>query len=289
MLEGHDSRSITFAAGMGALADAGLGPRDIDGVVGQSGSDLIYQARNGPVWRSYSGMGIPAVLEVAERHRHRARVDRAHQRGIRGRVHRPVVDRAVDASVERVRGAVRHVHRGRVRAHRAPAHAPLRHAARGARDRRRHHPQQRAREPGGLLLRARAVHRAGHPRQPHGGRPVPPPRLLDDRRGRVRARARPRRHRPRPRPGPDLGARRQHRPLRPVVPAPTGVGPGRQRARRSRRRHRRAPRDRRPRGRCRGSGPTTSTCASCTTRSRSRSSASSRRSGSAPRARAATT
>ena len=65
VLDGHDSRSITFAAGMGALADAGLGPRDIDGVVGQTGSDLIYQTRNGPVWRSYSGMGIPAVLEVA--------------------------------------------------------------------------------------------------------------------------------------------------------------------------------------------------------------------------------
>jgi len=65
VLEGHDSRSITFAAGMGALADAGLRPRYIDGVVGQTGSDLLYQARSGPVWRSYSGMGIPAVLEVA--------------------------------------------------------------------------------------------------------------------------------------------------------------------------------------------------------------------------------
>ena len=65
VIEGHDSRSITFAAGMGALADAGLSPRDIDGVVGQTGSDLLYQARSGPVWRSYSGMGIPAVLEVA--------------------------------------------------------------------------------------------------------------------------------------------------------------------------------------------------------------------------------
>ena len=65
VLEGHDSRSITFAAAMGALADAGLGPRDVDGIVGQTGSDLLYQARSGPVWRSYSGMGIPAVLEVA--------------------------------------------------------------------------------------------------------------------------------------------------------------------------------------------------------------------------------
>ena len=65
VLEGHDSRSITFAAGMGALADAGIGPRAIDGVIGQTGSDLLYQARSGPVWRSYSGMGIPAVLEAA--------------------------------------------------------------------------------------------------------------------------------------------------------------------------------------------------------------------------------
>jgi acetyl-CoA acetyltransferase len=65
VLEGHDSRSITFEAGMGALADAGLGVRDVDGVVGQTGSDLLYQARSGPVWRSYSATGIPAVLEVA--------------------------------------------------------------------------------------------------------------------------------------------------------------------------------------------------------------------------------
>ena len=42
--------------------------------------------------------------------------------------------------------------------------------------------------PEAVLLRARAVHRAGHPRQPHGRRPVPPPRLRDDRR-RVAARS----------------------------------------------------------------------------------------------------
>jgi acetyl-CoA acetyltransferase len=65
VLEGYDSRAITFEAGMGAIADAGLALRDIDGVVGQTGSDLLYQARSGPMWRSYSGMGIPAVLEVA--------------------------------------------------------------------------------------------------------------------------------------------------------------------------------------------------------------------------------
>jgi acetyl-CoA acetyltransferase len=65
VLEGHDSRSITFAAGIGAISDAGLTPRDVDGMIGMSSSDILYQSRSGPVWRSYSGMGIPAVLEAA--------------------------------------------------------------------------------------------------------------------------------------------------------------------------------------------------------------------------------
>ncbi len=65
VLEGHDSRSITLEAGFGAIDDAGLTPRDIDGVVGQTGSDFLYQSRIGPVWRSMSGLGIPAVLESA--------------------------------------------------------------------------------------------------------------------------------------------------------------------------------------------------------------------------------
>jgi acetyl-CoA acetyltransferase len=65
VLEGHDSRSITLEAGLGAVADAGLSPRDIDGVVGVNGSDFIYQTRCGPVWRSMSQLGIPAVLEAA--------------------------------------------------------------------------------------------------------------------------------------------------------------------------------------------------------------------------------
>ena len=64
-LEGSDSRSITFEAGMGAIGDAGLTPRDIDGMIGMASSDILYQARSGPIWRSHSGMGIPAVLEAA--------------------------------------------------------------------------------------------------------------------------------------------------------------------------------------------------------------------------------
>jgi acetyl-CoA acetyltransferase len=65
VLEGYDSRTITLEAGFGALADAGLKPNDIDGVVGVTGSDFIYQNRIGPVWRSMSQLGIPSVLEAA--------------------------------------------------------------------------------------------------------------------------------------------------------------------------------------------------------------------------------
>ena len=65
VLEGHDSRSITFDAALGALADAGVSVRDVDGVVGALGSEFVYQSRIGPVWRSMSGLGIPAILEAA--------------------------------------------------------------------------------------------------------------------------------------------------------------------------------------------------------------------------------
>ncbi len=65
VLEGHDSRSISLEAAHGALADAGLAPIDIDGVVGPFGNDFIHQHRIGPVWRSLSPLGIPAVLEAA--------------------------------------------------------------------------------------------------------------------------------------------------------------------------------------------------------------------------------
>jgi acetyl-CoA acetyltransferase len=65
VLEGHDSRSITFEAGLGALDDAGLDIRDVDGVMGQGGNDFLYQARLGPVWRSAAGFGLPGVLDAA--------------------------------------------------------------------------------------------------------------------------------------------------------------------------------------------------------------------------------
>ena len=65
VLPGHDSRSIALEVAHGAALDAGLRPIDIDGVVGPLGNDFLYQHRIGPVWRSLSPLGIPAVLEGA--------------------------------------------------------------------------------------------------------------------------------------------------------------------------------------------------------------------------------
>jgi acetyl-CoA acetyltransferase len=64
VLDGYDSSTITIEAALGAIADAGLEPGDVDGVIGSGGvSDLVYQARIGPVWRSFNG-GIPSLLEA---------------------------------------------------------------------------------------------------------------------------------------------------------------------------------------------------------------------------------
>jgi acetyl-CoA acetyltransferase len=64
-LEGRDSLGVTVEAALGAVDDAGLDVRQVDGVVGELGREVIYQARLGPAWRSPSSLGIPAVLEAA--------------------------------------------------------------------------------------------------------------------------------------------------------------------------------------------------------------------------------
>jgi acetyl-CoA acetyltransferase len=64
LLEDHDSSTISMEAALGAVDDAGLKPRDIDGVVGPRSGEFIYQARLGPAWRALS-LGIPAVTEAA--------------------------------------------------------------------------------------------------------------------------------------------------------------------------------------------------------------------------------
>jgi acetyl-CoA acetyltransferase len=65
VLEGEDSLSIAFKGGLGALGDAGLEIRDVDGVVGQFANDFVYQARLAPVWVTSAFGGIPAILQAA--------------------------------------------------------------------------------------------------------------------------------------------------------------------------------------------------------------------------------
>ncbi len=57
--------SIAIDGALGALADSGLTVADVDGVVGESASELVYELRLGPCRRSSNGLGIPAVLEAA--------------------------------------------------------------------------------------------------------------------------------------------------------------------------------------------------------------------------------
>ena len=64
-LPDHDSVSIAIDGALGALADAGLAVADVDGVVGEKASELVYELRLGPCRRSSNGLGIPAVLEAA--------------------------------------------------------------------------------------------------------------------------------------------------------------------------------------------------------------------------------
>jgi acetyl-CoA acetyltransferase len=65
VLEDEDSMSISFKGAFGALADAGVGIREVDGVIGQFANDFVYQARLSPAWISSSWQGIPAVLQAA--------------------------------------------------------------------------------------------------------------------------------------------------------------------------------------------------------------------------------
>ncbi|MFO1536661.1 MAG: thiolase family protein [Actinomycetota bacterium] len=65
VLEGETSLSVAIDATLGALADAGLDVRDVDGITGSLSSDLTYELGLGPVWQSASALGIPAVMEAA--------------------------------------------------------------------------------------------------------------------------------------------------------------------------------------------------------------------------------
>jgi len=64
-LEGRDSQSLAVEGALGALADAGIGIEEVDGVAGQFAADMVVGARMGPCSRKLSTHGIPTVLEAA--------------------------------------------------------------------------------------------------------------------------------------------------------------------------------------------------------------------------------
>lgn len=61
----HDSTSIALLGALGALADAGVSPHEVDGVVGTDCAQIALQLGLGPCVRRPSAMGIPAVLDAA--------------------------------------------------------------------------------------------------------------------------------------------------------------------------------------------------------------------------------
>ncbi|MEY2458872.1 MAG: hypothetical protein QOG30_702 [Acidimicrobiaceae bacterium] len=64
-LDGRDSASMAVEGALGALADAGIGIEEVDGVAGQFAADMVLGARMGPCSRKLSTHGIPTVLEAA--------------------------------------------------------------------------------------------------------------------------------------------------------------------------------------------------------------------------------
>jgi acetyl-CoA acetyltransferase len=65
-LEDHDNESINFDGALGAIADAGVEPHEIDAVIGQLAQELVLSLRLGPCIRLPVQLGIPIVLEAAD-------------------------------------------------------------------------------------------------------------------------------------------------------------------------------------------------------------------------------
>jgi len=61
----HTSTSIALAGAVGALADARISPRQVDGIVGPASAEIALELGLGPCTRRPSGLGIPAVLDAA--------------------------------------------------------------------------------------------------------------------------------------------------------------------------------------------------------------------------------
>jgi acetyl-CoA acetyltransferase len=65
-LEGETAKSLTLAAALGALDDAGLTPQDVDGVTGGPlSTDLVYELGAGPAWVGGNSLPIVTLFEAA--------------------------------------------------------------------------------------------------------------------------------------------------------------------------------------------------------------------------------
>ena len=65
VLPDHDSTSIALVGALGALADAGVAPHEVDGVVGTDCAQIALELGLGPCTRRPSSLGIPALLDAA--------------------------------------------------------------------------------------------------------------------------------------------------------------------------------------------------------------------------------
>jgi acetyl-CoA acetyltransferase len=63
-LPGHDSESIALEASLGALADAGIHPHEVDAVVSPFSQSLVLSLRIGPSARWINQLGIPALVDA---------------------------------------------------------------------------------------------------------------------------------------------------------------------------------------------------------------------------------
>jgi acetyl-CoA acetyltransferase len=61
----HDSTSIALIGALGALANAGLAPHEVDGVVGPDCAQIALELGLGPCTRRPSSLGIPTILDAA--------------------------------------------------------------------------------------------------------------------------------------------------------------------------------------------------------------------------------
>ena len=151
----------------GALDDAGLSLDDVDGIsAGPLSTALIYDLRLGPAWQGL-GFGVGMITEAVTAIEHGMADVVVLVAAQAGEYRDHEATAPWTTARERIRRAVGHVHHRRVRAHRATAHARLRHDARTTVHRRGDHPQQRIAKPRSRLLPTRSVH--ARTTSPHPG------------------------------------------------------------------------------------------------------------------------